>query len=342
MKTWKIFFVISLISLTLSVTGCKDAVEELAGVEPANVKNIKITMIAKSSANPVFLSAKVGAEAAAKSISEKYRKINVTIDWRTPAQENPQEQAEKMRSAVDDGASAILVSCSDKDTLTAAINAAVEKGIPVMTFDSDAQDSKRFAFYGPNDLEIGQNVMAELVKLMGEKGQIAILAGNAAAPNLQTRVEGVQKEAAKYAGIEIVGVFNHIETAEDAAAEVIRVNNAYPELKGWAMVGGWPFFSDALMGKIDPQKIKIVAVDALPVQLPYIEKGIVPVMLGQPTFKWGKVSVETIVDKIHFNKEVPVTTQMKLIKVSKDNLGGWSRQLRAWGYTGIPEEYLKM
>ena len=71
--------------------------------------------------------------------------------------------------------------------------------------------------------------------------------------------------------------------AEDAAAEVIRVNNAYPDLKGWAMVGGWPFFSDALMDKIDPEKLKIVAVDALPVQLTYVEKGIVEVLLGQPT-----------------------------------------------------------
>ena len=85
---------------------------------------------------------------------------------------------------------------------------------------------------------------------------------------------------------------------------MLRVNRAYPDLDGWAMVGGWAFFSDALMDRIDPQKLKIVAVDALPAQLPYVEKGIVPVLLGQPTFKWGKVSVEKIIDKIHLDKEV--------------------------------------
>jgi ribose transport system substrate-binding protein len=108
------------------------------------------------------------------------------------------------------------------------------------------------------------------------------------------------------------------------------------------MVGGWPFFDDQLLDKIEPSKIKIVAVDALPVQLPYIEKGIVSALFGQPTFRWGKVCVEKIVDKLHHKKEVEEINEMKLIKVYIENLGGWSRQLRAWGYEGIPDKYLVM
>ena len=55
--------------------------------------------------------------------------------------------------------------------------------------------------------------------------------------------------------------------------------------------------------------------DALPVQFPYVEKGIVPVLLAQPTFKWGKVSVEKVVDKIQLKKAVPAVNEMKLIRV---------------------------
>ena len=333
---------IGYITLFLLVIGCQDVADEFVGKKPENAKTINITMVAKSSTNPVFLSAKVGAESAAKELSEKYSMIDVKIDWRTPMTESPKEQAERIFNAVNDGTDAIIVACSDEETLTRAINGAVDHDVPVMTFDSDAPSSKRFAFYGPNDIEIGENVMIELVNHMGDKGQVAILGGNQSAPNLQKRVEGVQKAAAKFSGIEIVGEFYHNETVRDAAAEVIRVNNVYPELKGWAMVGGWPFFSDTLMDKLDPEKIKIVAVDALPVQLPYIEKGIVQVLLGQPTFKWGKVSVEKIIDKIYLEKDVSVINQMKLIRVSKANLGGWSRQLRAWGYKDVPRKYLMM
>ena len=73
--------------------------------------------------------------------------------------------------------------------------------------------------------------MAELAKQMGGKGSVAILAGNQNAPNLRMRVDGVKAEAAKHPGITIVGTFYHIETPQDAAAEVIRVNNAYPEIQ---------------------------------------------------------------------------------------------------------------
>jgi len=342
MKIMKIISLAGLISLYLFAVGCQDLTDELVGEKPADAKTINITMIAKSSTNPVFLSAKNGAEAAAKDLSDKYSKIDVDIDWRSPKVEDAQEQADRIRNAVSEETDAILVSCSDDSILTSAINEAVDKGIPVMTFDSDAPNSKRFAFYGPNDVEIGENVITELVAVMGETGKVAILGGNQNAPNLQKRVEGVKKAAEQYSGIEIVGEFYHSENAEDAVAEMMKVHQEHPDLKGWAMVGGWPFFNESLLDKMEPGKIKIVAVDALPMQLAYIDKGIVDVFLGQPTFKWGDVSVRKIIDKIHLEEDVEEINQMKLIRVWKENLGGWSRQLRAWGYEGVPKEYLTM
>jgi ribose transport system substrate-binding protein len=342
MKTRKLFSLAGFISLFLISMSCQDLVDEVVGKKPEDTRNINITMIAKSSSNPVFQSARVGAEDAAKDLSEKHSSLEVTINWRTPLEEDPQGQAERIRNAVEDGTDAILVSCSDEEILTPVINSAVDSGVPVMTFDSDAPESKRFAFYGPNDVEIGERVMSELAALLNNEGQVAILGGSQNAPNLRKRVEGVQEKAREYPGIDIVGVFYHVETAEAAAAELIKVNDEYPNLKGWAMVGGWPFFTDDLLDKLDPQAQKIVAVDALPIQLTYLEKGIVDVLLGQPTFKWGRVSVETIIGKIYLEKEVPVINQMKLIPVSRANLGGWARQLRAWGYENVPRRFLTM
>ena len=33
---------------------------------------------------------------------------------------------------------------------------------------------------------------------------------------------------------------------------------------------------------------------------------------------------------------------MELVRVTKDNLGTWARQLKDWGFTDVPEEYLKL
>ena len=302
---------------------------------------IKIAMIAKSSTNPVFLSARTGAEAAAKELSQKHG-VPIEIAWLTPPSEDGQVQAQRIAQAVNEGATAVLISCSDAGKVNGAINDAVNRGVPVMTFDSDAPDSKRFAFYGVDDMKTGESVMKELAAQMNGKGKIAILAGNQNAPNLRKRVDGVKQEAVKYPGISIAGIFYHIETPQDAAAEVIRVQNAYPDVTGWAMVGGWPLFTQTLLSDLDPKKVKIVAVDALPAELAYVDKGLAPVLLAQPTYKWGYVGVETIVNKVHMKQDVPTILPMELVRVSKDNLGAWAKQLKDWGFTDVPDAYLKL
>jgi len=331
---------VAAVALGLTLVACAgEAPQPSPAASPASGSALKIALIAKSSTNPVFLSARVGAEAAAKALSEQHG-LQIEIAWLTPPQEDGQVQAQRIAQAVNEGADAVILSCSDAGKVTGAIDDAVARGVPVMTFDSDAPASKRFAFYGVDDVETGRAVFRELAQQMGDKGKVAILAGNQNAPNLQKRVQGVREEAAKHPGIEIVGTFNHIETPQDAAAEVIRVNNAYPEINGWAMVGGWPLFTPTLLDTLDPARMKIVAVDALPVELAYVEKGLAPVLLAQPTYEWGNVSVRTVVDKVHFGKQVPAIIPMELVRVSRDNLGDWARQLQAWGFTDVPEKYL--
>src|SRR3954470_15193156 len=166
-----------------------------AGSTPAAGRGLKIAMIAKSSTNPVFLSARTGAEAAAKELTQQSG-VPIEIAWLTPPTEDGQVQAQRIAQAVNEGANAVLISCSDAGKVTGAIDDAVARGVAVMTFDSDAPGSKRFAFYGVDDLKTGRAVMDELAAQMGERGQIGILAGNQNAPNLKKRVDGV-KEAAK-------------------------------------------------------------------------------------------------------------------------------------------------
>ena len=300
-----------------------------------------IAMIAKSSTNPVFLSARTGAEAAAAELSKEHG-VNVKINWLTPPSENAELQAQRIAQAVNTGANAILVSASDAGKITGAINEAVDRGVPVMSFDSDAPNSKRFSFYGGDDEAMGRQVMSELAAQMNGKGKIAILSGNQNAPNLQRRVQGVLDEAKKYPGITILNTFYTIETPQDAAAEVLRAQQAYPATEGWAMVGGWALFTRALLTDLDPSKVKIVSVDALPVELAYVDAGLTPVLLAQPTYLWGYESVKTIFDHVYLKKEVPAHIQMELVRVSKDNLGEWARQLQEWGYPDVDPKYIAL
>lgn len=267
--------------------------------EPAPAGNrLVIGIVAKSQSNPVFQAAHAGALAAGRELASRYG-VEVAIDIQTPPDESPEKQAQAIEQLARAGVRGIAVSCSDANTLTAAIDRAIELGSQVVCFDSDAPRSRRFAYFGTDDRACGAAVMAELARALGDQGTIAILAGNQAAPNLQQRVQGVKDELSKHAGLKLLddGVFYHPETPEQAAEALNRAQSANPEIGGWALIGGWPLFTrDAL--KWPAGSVKVVSVDALPAQLPYLESGHVAVLLAQNCYGWGYRAVELLLEKI--------------------------------------------
>ena len=286
-------------------------------------------VVAKSNNNPVFQAAKTGAEDEAKKLSEE-NGVTVKIDWRTPNEEDPQKQADAIEQLVNAGASGISVSASDANKLTDAIDKAVDSGVPVAMFDSDAPKSKRFVIFGTDDIDCGHRVMEELAKEMGGKGVVAILAGNQNAPNLQKRVQGVREEAKKYPDIKILDAFYHKETPQDAAAKVEQVMQAHPEITGWAMIGGWPLFTDNAL-KFAPGSVKVVAVDALPAQLGYVRSGHVQELLGQQVYEWGTTSVDLLYDLVANNKKPEEAfVKGKLIPVTKENVDEFAKNWEKW------------
>jgi ribose transport system substrate-binding protein len=292
-------------------------------------KTLVFGVVAKSNNNPVFQAAKTGAEDEAKKLNAE-KKANIQIDWRTPNEEDPQKQADAIEQLVNNGAAGIAVSCSDANKLTDAINKAVDNGIPVVTFDSDAPKSKRFAIFGTDDVDCGHKTMSELAKVMNNKGVVAILAGNQNAPNLQKRVQGVREEAKKYPDIKILDAYYHKETPQDAAAKVEQVMQAHPEITGWAMIGGWPLFTDNAL-KFAPGTVKVVAVDALPAQLGYLRDGHVQVLLAQQVYEWGTTSVDLLYNKVVENKTPPSSfVKGELNPITKTNVEEFAKNWEKW------------
>src|SRR5438094_5194476 len=295
----------------------------------AQKKSYTIGLVAKSQGNPVFQAARVGANDAARDLGKKYG-IEIKIDWRTPNEEDAQKQAEAIEQLVLAGADGVAVSCSDANKLTDAINSAVKNGVPVATFDSDAPNSKRFVTYAIDDVKCGERVLEELARFMGGTGIVAILAGNQNAPNLQKRVQGVKNAAKKYPGITIRDVYYYKETPQDAAAKVEQVMQANPDITGWAMVGGWPLFTDNAL-KWRPGTVKCVSVDALPPELAYLRSVHVQLLLAQQVYEWCYRSVEHLINRIHLRKDPSSVKDVSaLIPVTRENVDEFARNWEKW------------
>lgn len=296
-----------LLAAALTTNGCKKAEDTPAaarsgsGAPTAATTTYTIGVIAKSNANPVFQAARTGAESAGKRLGDELG-VNVRVLWNTPPQEDAQLQAQFVEQLVASGVDGIAISVTDANILNSALRAAVDKGIIVVTFDSDAPNSGRMAYYGVDDTQAGMEVMRQLAGVMGGQGTVAVLTGNPAAVNLSNRVRGVQQAAAEFPGITIKNVYNFTpETATEAAARMQQVQTANPDITGWALVGGWPLYTDNALDGIY-QNAKVVSMDPLPLPLEYVRKGQVQVLVGQPYFGWGEKSVEMIVNKLHFDR----------------------------------------
>ena len=179
-------------------------------------------------------------------------------------------------------------------------------------------------------------VMAELAAQMGGKGKVAILPGNQNAPNLRKRVEGVREEAAKHPGISIVGVFNqHRDAAGRGGRGDARATTPTPRSRAGRWWAAGRSSRATLLDELDPKRMKIVAVDALPVQLPYVEKGLAPVLLAQPVYLWGHDQrARRSSTSWSSRSRSPARLPMELVRVSKENLGDLGAPAEGLGLHG--------
>ena len=288
-------------------------------------------MIGKTSTNPVFIAAYSGACIAAKELGVKY-KIDITIDWQTPKVEDVQVQAKSIESSSRAGIDGIAIACTDANYLTPVINKAIDNGMPVMCFDSDAPKSNRLMYYGADDVEFGKMLLQELAKELKGKGTIAILAGNKNALNLQRRLQGIKSELKKHPHIALSpdDVYYNIEIPNVASEAIIRAQKKHPTIGGWILIGSTALqIKNSL--KWNPGEIKVVAGNAIPAELEYVNSGYVQALVGVNCFQMGYKSVELLLDKIlrnHTSAEKQIFAP--LTPISKENEDEWSLNWKKW------------
>lgn len=267
-----------------------------AGVSPSTVQaqeddTFTIAWIPKSLNNPVFELGRDGCMAAAEVASEQYG-ITVECLYMGSVNSDMAEQARVIEDAISQGVDAIGVSCNDPDGCVDPINAAIEAGIPVMTWDSDSPDSGRFTYLGVDNYTGGWAAGELLVRAMGEEGKVALLTGVPGAFNLEERMRGFRDYVAQYPGIEIVATVACNDDINLGVQVVEETMLANPDLDGWFFVGLWPVFAGQGAMPLFEEAVrnngmKAVAFDTLPVELEWVQDGLLHGLVGQKYWGWG-------------------------------------------------------
>ena len=147
----------------------------------------------------------------------------VTAELRGPNGFDPQGEVDEFKAMVARKPAGILVSVANSTLMTPAINDAIAAGIPVITMDSDAPESKRLFFIGTNNLEAGTLGGRRVAAQLNGKGNVVFFS-NPGQPNLDERLKGYKDVFSAYPGIKVVDVFDikgDTGTAMDKAGEYL-------------------------------------------------------------------------------------------------------------------------
>jgi ribose transport system substrate-binding protein len=242
--------------------------------------------------NPVFQVAWQGAQAGAKDLGGGI----IEVQRFAPVKSDAVEQAQIIESLIERKVSGIALSVNDADALKESIDKAVDAGIPVVTFDSDASKSKRKSFYGTNNAGSGKTMGEYLVKYMGKKGSIALLMGTPGAPNLEERKNGLLEYLKDYPDIKVVATEYCYDDVNRGVTGMEAVMQAHSDLKGWVLIGGWGIFTPppGPFTSRKPGEVTVIAFDALPEELAYVRQGYVQALIGQKLWGWGYESVRLL------------------------------------------------
>jgi energy-coupling factor transporter ATP-binding protein EcfA2 len=141
---------------------------------------MKVFVIPKNLGNNYFTTADSansgGAIAALQALGETGTETSGTAA--TPASQIPAIQA-----AISKGANALIVSATDPTALCPTLNAAMKRGITVVTYDSDAPGCRNLFINQASTAQIGTSEVDVLAKELNDTGDIAIVSATASATN---------------------------------------------------------------------------------------------------------------------------------------------------------------
>lgn len=256
---------------------------------PPNEPPLRFAVIPKALDIPVFNYARIGAERKARELG------NIEVIWDAPKSADPERQREMVETFIAQGVDGIAISCTSGAVLAPVIDKAIDAGIPVVTWDSDAPSSRRLAYYGVDDFAAGQLLAREAVKALGGKGSVALLT-SLGAHNLEQRLDGVNSVLKQHPGIKVVETFDVEENFVLVQEIIANATERYPSLAAWISVGGWPIMTRHALTPVDPEKTLVFSFDTIPPAPELLKAGKVHTLVGQKYFGWGAEAVRLLAD----------------------------------------------
>lgn len=290
---------LALVAVSVALTGCDPGKDKPAETTPATTTPGTTSPVTTATGGGKYKVITNGIspfwDSLGKGIDDVNPMLKSKADWQGPPKSEHTGQISLFKDALTQKVDGIAVSVIEPDAFAPTIDAAVDAGTPVITFDSDCPKSKRAAYIGTNNFEAGKTCGEEIVKLYPKGGKLIAFVGNMSAQNARDRYAGI-KEALK--GHNIDFLCEPFEDNKDNAKARKNAEDAITRYQSQGLsglVGLYSYNGPAIVGAVEAaklhNKIKIACFDGDPKTLENLEKGLVDVTVVQKPFQFGRLSV---------------------------------------------------
>jgi ribose transport system substrate-binding protein len=241
-------------------------------------------------------------QTAGAGFTKAAEQFKVRSDFLGPQNYDPKDQRAVLDHAVQKRATGILLAVTDPTLFKDSVDKAVAAGIPVITLDSDAPESKRLFFIGTNNYQAGLTGGQRLAQELKGKGNVVVFT-MPNQPNLQDRLRGYRDALERTSGIKItrvVDIQGDPRIAFDTATQIIGKEkdkvDAFVclEAQSGKEVAG-VLNSYHVTGKV------VMAMDTDPETLEWIQKGGIAATIAQKPYTMAFVGLQML-DNLYHHK----------------------------------------
>lgn len=247
--------------------------------------------------------------------------FDIRIDYYITKFQDVQGQAAILRQLIGDQVDGIILSPVNADRVRAAIDAAVDAGIPVVTTNADIDVSKRLCCVGMDvhrDSRIAGRLMGQFV---GGCGQIAIVSSAIDEENNNYYVSVRDRAFARfitenYPEIEIVERVESFEDPEITYKKTCALLARYPALKGlYITCGGAAEVGRALKEDGRARQIRVLSFEDYPQILSLMREDVIDCTLASDLQRQGAWPVKIIMDRLVFGIEPDAAQQFTELQI---------------------------
>jgi ribose transport system substrate-binding protein len=241
-------------------------------------------------------------KAAGAGLSQGASQLKVRYEFVGPDDYDPKAEKDAFDKALTRKPTGILVSAADAKLLTESINNAIAAGIPVITVDSDAPESKRLFFIGTNNYQAGLTGGERLANELKGKGNVVVFTMPAQA-NLTERLRGYRSALESHPQIKIarvVDIAGDPRIVFDTTTAILGKERDKVDAFVCLEAQGGKEVANVLSSNKVTGKV-VVAMDTDPDTLEWIRKGVIAATISQKPYTMSYFGLR-VLDDLYHNK----------------------------------------